>query len=343
MKRDKLSICVDMYGCPNRCLHCWLGHMPNRAMEPGCDEWIVGLFRPYFERIEFYSWLREPDFCADYRARWEKDKAISVNACPERFELASYWRLVRDADYVRFLKEVGVGCVQLTFFGMENMTDKYVGRNGAFRELIHASDILLENGIAPRWQCFLNEENKEEIVSLLEYSRELGSEKRCGAIGKEFKFFVHEGSCDGENLKLYPIRIAKENIPKELIPYHPGYDELFPECELIEKLKKDSSPIALDDEETVLYVSNEYDLYFNYEHMRPEWRIGNLKRDPIEELMRRIDERDTFALSGLASASVSELAVKYGDPSSKKAFEELDYRMYLANAYLAEKYAVENG
>ena len=85
-----LSLAVDMYGCPNRCRHCWLGHMPNRKMEDGADEWIVDYFRPYFKRISFYSWLREPDFCDDYRERWRKDIALSVQTVPERYELASF-------------------------------------------------------------------------------------------------------------------------------------------------------------------------------------------------------------------------------------------------------------
>ena len=39
-----LSLVVDLYGCPNRCRHCWLGHMPNRRMEEGADEWIFQYF-----------------------------------------------------------------------------------------------------------------------------------------------------------------------------------------------------------------------------------------------------------------------------------------------------------
>ena len=85
---------------------------------------------------------------------------------PERFELASFWRLVRDPDYVRFLKETDVKKVQLTFFGLELLTDRYIGRKGVFRELLGATEILLENGIAPRWQAFINEENKEEVAQL---------------------------------------------------------------------------------------------------------------------------------------------------------------------------------
>ena len=90
MNNKLLSLCVDMYGCPNRCKHCWLGHMPNKKMEEGADQWIVEYFKPYFDRIDYYGWLREPDFCADYRKRWEKDKQLSVNAVPLRFELASF-------------------------------------------------------------------------------------------------------------------------------------------------------------------------------------------------------------------------------------------------------------
>ncbi|MBR0135915.1 MAG: radical SAM protein, partial [Clostridia bacterium] len=185
-----LTICMDMFGCPNRCLHCWLGHMPNRQMEAGADEWIVGLFKPYSEEIEFYSWLREPDFCADYRERWKRDKRLSVNCEPERFELARFWRLVRDPEYVRFLKEVGVRCVQLTFFGLEETTDRFIGRKGAFRELMQANELLLENEISPRWQAFIYEENREELVELLRLSEKLGIDRRCAEFGGSFKFFI---------------------------------------------------------------------------------------------------------------------------------------------------------
>ena len=136
MSHKPLDLVADMYGCPNRCRHCWLGHMPNRVMEPGADAWLVNYFKPDFETVVFYSWLREPDFCDDYRARWERDNALSVGGKPERFELASFWRLVRDPDYAGFLKEVGVRQVQLTFFGLEELTDRYTGRKGAFRELL---------------------------------------------------------------------------------------------------------------------------------------------------------------------------------------------------------------
>lgn len=330
-----LSICADMHGCPNRCLHCWLSHMENRPMEKGADEWIVDKFRPYFETIDFYSWLREPDFCADYRAQWERDKALSVGCVPKRFELASFWRLVRDPSYVGFLGDVGVRCVQLTFFGLERTTDRYVGRKGAFAELLKANEILLENGIIPRWQCFINEENRSEIVELVHLAEKLELKKRCADIGGAFKLFVHEGSCEGENEKLYPVRISKENFPEELLPYFLDFGELRSESELCSAFEHDGSVFAPHNEDSlVLYVNSGYDLFFNFTHMRPEWRIGNLKTDPIDELVRRAVAEDTPALNAARSISLGKLVRLYGNSGSQRAFRPDDYKMYLLNRHI---------
>ena len=192
MINKQLNLVADLYGCPNRCLHCWLGHMPNRRMEDGADRFIVDYFAPYFEKIAFYSWLREPDFCEDYAARWARDLAVSKNAKPERFELASFWRIVRDEKYIPFLRSVGVKKVQLTFFGLKETQDRYVGRQGAYEEVLEATERLIRGGITPRWQCFLNEENREEIVQVLQTYEEIRRTK-C----PDMEFFVHEGSCDG--------------------------------------------------------------------------------------------------------------------------------------------------
>ena len=344
MNNKPLTLAADLYGCPNRCLHCWLSHMPNRAMEPGADEWIVAQFKPYFDRITFFSWLREPDFCPDYRARWERDKALSVNAVPPRFELGSFWRLARDPEYAGFLKENGVSCVQLTFFGMEETTDRYAGRKGAFRELLKATEVLLAHGISPRWQAFINEENKDELISLLKLSEDLGLSERCRAFGGDFRFFVHAGSCDGENRKLYPVRIIREHIPKELIPYFLNYEGLLPEREWCAEWKEDTSYVVPHNSDSiVLYVANNYDLFFNFTHMRPEWRIGNLKTDPAEELVRRVVREDIPALREARKITLGELTSRYGDPASEKAFEKDDYRTYLLNTHLEHQARAGSG
>lgn len=330
-----LSLVVDMFGCPNRCGHCWIGHMPNKKMDGGSDIWIVDFFKPYFKNIAYYSWLREPDYCDDYRQRWERDKQISVGIQPERFELASFWRIVRDPQYVKFLKEVGVKKVQLTFFGMEEMTDKYTGRKGAFNELLEATEILLKNQIAPRWQAFINEENKNDIRKLLELADAMKLKEKCCEFGADFKFFVHNGSCDGENRKLYGIRINKENIPSELLPYYLDYSNVLSEQECCNLLKNDSSCFVYhNSDQIVLNISNTYDIYFNFTHMTDVWKIGNLKSDDPDEIVRRIISEDIPALNLAKNISVGELTQKYGDFQSQKVFFIDDYKSYLLNTYL---------
>ena len=334
---QSLILTVDMYGCPNRCRHCWIGHMPNKQMDAGADTWIIDYFKPFFNKIAYYSWLREPDFCNDYRERWNKDIQLSVNAKPERFELASFWRLVRDPDYVLFLKEVGVKRVQLTFFGMEEMTDRYVGRKGAFQELLKATDLLTANQIAPRWQAFINEDNKDQMIQLMNLSDTLQLEQKCTSFGENFEFFVHSGSCDGENRKLYNIRIEKDHIPEQIIPYYLNYHKALTEHECYELLKEDTSHMIYHNEEQiVLYVSNTYDVYFNFTHMTEAWKIGNLKNTKPEEMIRKITEEDTPALNAAKSVTVKELVERYGNIHSQRVFFIDDYKAYLLNCYIEE-------
>ena len=254
---------------------------------------------------------------------------------PRRFELGSFWRIVRDGQYVNFLKEVGVQKVQLTFFGLEDLTDKYVGRKGAFKELLQTTEILIENGITPRWQAFINEENKDDVAQLLSVIEDMKLYERCAGLDAPFSFFVHAGSCDGENRKLYDIRITKQHIPQELIPYYLNYENAKAEREWCKLLGTDESSVAYhNEEEIVLNISNQYDVYYNFSHMTPNWKIGNLKEDQRDELIRRIVEEDTQALNLARNITVRELVEKYGDPHSDRTFAQEDYKEYLLNCYV---------
>lgn len=331
-----LTLCFDMNGCPNRCKHCWIGHMKNKQMKDDDAEFVVDYFKPYFSNITFYSWLREPDFCQDYKARWLKDIALSPSKKPERFELASFYLLVRDPNYVHFLKDVGVKKVQLTLFGMEELTDKYVGRKGAFKEILSATEILISNGISPRWQAFINEENKYDLLNMLKLIDDLKIKERC----PEFEFFIHEGSCEGENEKLYDLKIEKGHVPVLLLPYYNDYQNLKTEHELIDsfRLKTDEYFIPSNQNgEITLYISNTFDVYFNFTNMSEEWKIGNLKADNKDELIKRIKNEDINALNIARRTSLAKLSLKYGNPNSNKLFSEDDFKMYLLNKMLRDE------
>ena len=325
-----INLVVDMHGCPNRCMHCWLGRLPDGNLSDADAEWIASLFRPYFKDLAFYSWMREPDFSPDYRKRWEKDIALS-SMKPERFELASFWRIVRDPDYVPFLKEVGVKKVQLSFFGGEERTDKYVGRKGAYQELMKATSILLEHGIVPRWQFFINMENKDEILPQIEIGKAMGVPE----------IFVHEGSCDGNNAKLYGIRIEKDAIPEGLIPYYLDYDQILTEAECCARLKGSNEHyLPHNDRDIVLNITSDLNVYFHFTNPSPAWCLGNLREDPIDRIVARSVEENVPALLLSKAMPLGRLVTKYGNPTSKKVFSLEDYESYLLNRYLDEVYNV---
>ncbi|MCR4577963.1 MAG: radical SAM protein [Clostridiales bacterium] len=327
-----LNLEVDMYGCPNRCLHCWLGHMPNKQLPDETDKFIVDYFRPFFGRIAYYSWMREPDFCDSYRERWFRDIAVSVNAVPQRFELAGFRRIARDDAYIPFLKEVGVRKVQLTLFGLDETQDRYVGRKGAFGEVMLATRRLIQGGIVPRWQCFINEENIREIGEVYALYKQIRAES-C----PEMEFFVHEGSCDGENRKLYPIRICKKHIPDSLISAYLGYDELLEEKDCAEiLLGSGSHPDYRIEGAVTLNISNTLDAYLNFTHLSAPWRVGSLDADSPETLYRRLETGDIPALRLAKQVTWKEIARRYSDAGSERAFSLDDYKMYLFNRYLED-------
>ena len=40
--------------------------------------------------------------------------------------------------------------------------------------------------------------------------------------------------------------------------------------------------------EIILNIANNFDVYFNFTHMRPEWKIGNILSDENSEIVSRI-------------------------------------------------------
>ena len=332
IKKEKinkhLTICVDMHGCPNQCKHCWLGNIPNNQLDDSYADFIVKLFKPYFKDITFYSWLREPDFCLNYQERWIKDNELSTIK-PQRFELASFYKIVRDLTYVKWLKSVGTKKVQLTFFGLEKTTDEFVGRNGAYQELIKASEILKDNDIEPRWQIFIYKTNKDEVVELLKIAEEMDIKE----------IIIHEGSCDGNNRKLYDVRINKNDIPEEVKSYYLDFQNILSEKECIDILKDDESNfVPHNDNEIVINITSDLNIYFNFTNPSPVWKIGNIEDDDIDIIIRRTVEEDIPALLLARSIKIKDLVKLYGNPKSDKVFSLDDYKMYLLNNYLDEKY-----
>lgn len=338
-----LTVCLDMYGCPNRCRHCWVGHSINGHMTVTDLKQIATEFKPYAHEFEIFDWYREPDFKDNYKELWELRGQLSDKITPH-FELISVWRIVRDCEYVKWLVSLGVTKAQITLFGGEALTDYYTGRTGAYREILHAADILLENKISPRIQVFVNKDNIDELSLVEALILENRLPERCAAFGGEFSCFVHQGSCNGENAKLYNVRVTPDDL-KKIPPLLTDYtlkhfhadnlNEVFgqTERELYRKLIADTLTGSYVSDSPVLYIDSAYNVYPNISTPAPYWCLGNLKESSAEEILQNYLSGKSTAQTVRREISLCEIVKQCGDPNSLRLFGKQDYVDYLLNQY----------
>ena len=243
-----------------------------------------------------------------------------------------------------WLADRGVKTVQLTLFGGEEMTDRYTGRRGAYREIQQAIDILLEHRIALRIQTFVNKETLPELPHLESLIRELELEERCTSFGRQFGYFLHAGSCDGENAKLYNIRVTPEDliqVPVTLAQYtcrHFGKDRLEDvfgrtEGEWCAALADDSSTADLREDAPVFFADHRLDVYPNITAPAPWWKLGNLHTDGAEYILQRYTENESMAQHIHCTVPLGEIVRTCGDPASRRLFGKGDFTDLMLNRY----------
>lgn len=341
IKSRDVAITMDMAGCPNRCKHCWLGHTPNRKVKENVIREVVEQFRswsikgesePFFNNITVNTWYREPDYLDNYKELWELEKELSDK--PMRFELLSIWRLARDEEYAKWAKDIGTEACQITFFGMEENTDYFAGRKGAFKDNLTATKRLLDVGIIPRWQLFINEKNRKELHEFVELIKTLELEEKTHKLGTEFSCFAHIPAPDGKAFELEGIRPKQDiifDIPdylKEKTTKHfkvDTFDEVIgkPEKELLPELLQQDSPNG-DYPNLAFMVTPELDVYSNIGEPMKWWCLGNLNKDGIEEIMDRFINDKIPGFHVNFNIPVSELARKYGRQDSEYMYTKDD-------------------
>jgi MoaA/NifB/PqqE/SkfB family radical SAM enzyme len=341
---EKIVVALDMAGCPNRCKHCWLGHSPNGHLNKDDLYYIASEFKKITNNLEVASWYKEPDFLDNYKELYEIENELSDNKEIPHFELLSYWRAVRDNKYIPWLKELGVNACQLTLWGGKKSTDFYIGRKGAYDEILQTINLLLDNKIVPRIQIFINKNNLKELKNIENIIVSLNIKNRCKEIGKVFSVFVHQGSCDGENRKNYDIWITPEDINE--IPdmiccntlKHFKKDKIidvfgYTESILFEKLAEAKNTLNYVSNNPIFFVDKDFNVYPNISNISYYWALGNLKQDGIKKIIDNYVNNKSVAQNISTTIPISELVRLIGNYKSQKLFGENDYKIYLLNEY----------
>ena len=332
-KFKKLSLWMDMHGCPNRCLHCWLGHGPGGHMNEDDLRTAAEAFRPYAKEFEVFSHYREPDFADSYKELWALETELSDKQTPH-FELMSVWRAARDPDYVPWLRQLGLKACQLTLFGGEAMTDKYTGRKGAYRDILCGIEQLKKHDIQPRIQVFVNQETIAEMHLVDELIR-----------AYDIKFaFAHQGSCMGANAELYdiwPIPETLERMPPLLTALSlkhwkaKSLQKVFGETEqaLYQKLSRSKNTRSFLTDTPYFDIDHNWDMYPNNGTPTPPWCLGNLKRDGAQAIVERYRNETSPAQAARRSIPLGEMVRACGDPDSRRLFDRGDYEDYILEKF----------
>jgi hypothetical protein len=254
-----------------------------------------------------------------------------------RFELLSIWRLARDESYAAWAREIGTKACQITFFGLEETTDWFCRRRGAFRDSLLATERLIQAGIRPRWQLFLTERLVPELEPFVSLIEELDLERRVRALegGREFEVFLHGVCPDGEGSEIEHLR-----PPVNVLARIPGYlarktcaykgKATLVEClgraegDWLPELLAEGSPLAETPETLAFMVTPELDLYSNLGEPTPAWRLGNLRTDSLDACMDRYERDEPPGLQAMFHVSVSDLAARFGRPEGRRLYERDD-------------------
>lgn len=343
-RSHKLGVAVDMAGCPNRCRHCWLGNPPNRRVSEETLRRVVDQFRgwvrpgerePFAAPLVVQTWYREPDYAPNYRELWALEQALSDEGAAVRFEVLSIWRLARDEGYARWARDIGTEACQISFFGLEENTDYFTRRRGAFKDSLLATERLLAAGIRPRWQLFLTTRALPELEAFVDLVVELGLERRVRALGHMFELFVHLPGPDGEAFHIEHLRPTVDvlaAIPGYLVEKtlvytgEPTLEDCLgrPEAEWLGELVRDERPLATHPDTLAFNVTPQLDVFCNIGEPMPWWALGNLERDGIEPIMQRFERDEVPGLWDHYHLPVSGLARAYGRPDSRRLYSRED-------------------
>lgn len=343
IRGDELGVAVDLKGCPNRCRHCYLGDPSGGNLSAGDLRWAVGRFREFvlskgnptpIRQLAVASWWHEPDYDDGYRELHAIEKELGDTG-PYRYELLSIWRLARDASYAGWAKEVGPDTCQITFFGMEETTDWFYGRKGAFRDALTATERLLEVGMKPRWQLFFTTQLIPDLPDFLDMVDRLRLRERVRGLGDTFDLFLHTPGPDGRAVDIEAMRPTLrelEALPAEIVEAtkaHFGERELRWRTEgaLVSEIARDGDafPYACSYPERLwMVVKSNCDVFSNLGAHDEWWGLGNLRIDSAADILARFERNDCPGLHTIHSVSPSELAGQYGDPEGEKIYTAKD-------------------
>ncbi len=169
----------------------------------------------------------------------------------------------------------------------------------------------------------------------MELAERMQLRRRVADLGSEFVTFIHVPSFVGEGRKIAHLAATLDEVgqvPAELIEStrrHMGRQDLWvTEAEATACNLKDERPLAYSEPQSQaklwLGIAANWDIFPIIGNGEPWWRLGNLKRDPLETILANIEQDRILPLQLNRPGIRQDLARRYGDPSSRRLVGSAD-------------------
>ena len=153
-----------------------------------------------------------------------------------------------------------------------------------------------------------------------------------GYIDGEFVLFMHTPGPDGKAQHIEHLRPTLDEalaIPNEVIESsqrHFDRDTLWhTEAELLARIleKPETFPYAYSPPDRLwLMIKNTWDVFANMGTLQPWWRLGNLRRDSISEIVGRFEDNRVPGLETIFARSPRDLVRRFGDARGMKIYSD---------------------
>lgn len=355
---NKLSIAFDIYGCPQHCKHCWIGSYNHSDMFP--EEIFTefnkikndhGKHKYWGAEIQYLGIdFLEPHYGNNYKEIYSEMDKLNNNHkfdIENNFDLFSIWRITRDESYVHWLKKRGMKYGQIKIFGINETNDYFYGRKGANIDIIKGTNVLLQNGIIPRWQFYYNKIGLNEINDLIKLIDDMNLHKRANELGGEFVFHAVTFDSDGIGFRNHNYRIEKNEIdiiPQSLLENserYSGKKSMFTsESEYYEELFDSNELLELPREHWLwFFITSDWNVYPNFMGIAPWWKIGNLKEDEWNKIITNYVCDNCLGLKTFSNMKIQYLIRKYCNRKSNKVYtSKKDLLVYLVNRYFNDQF-----
>ncbi len=160
-----MPVYVEGAGCTNACRHCGAGGRPPHGAIYSADE-LRGLAATWGPLCLYHEASAHPDF--------PEVMDPNVVGC-ERVLATNGFGLARAPDHeaiLRRMRQFGFSGVSFTLHGLEKEHDWFVGRTGAYQDILCASARTIEAGFDIHWNIFLDRRNLADVPALAELYRE---------------------------------------------------------------------------------------------------------------------------------------------------------------------------